>query len=132
MVGSWKKVRDTTQHLSRYSKIITGSRQTEKECTVFLQNSSWHNLNGLLRLSKRYRSMVERTVNNLDETIFNKNVVIELLNNDLNIANPRLTKLWEMILTFGLFDQKYGPNANRNTFPGKIENIQIVDLTKKD
>lgn len=75
--------------------------------------------------------MVERTVNNLDETIFDKKVVTELLDHDLSTACPRLSRLWEMILTFGLFDQKYGPNASRNNFPGKIENIKIMDLTPK-
>jgi len=129
LFGSWKKVQDAIRHLSRYPIIITGSRPPERECTIFLQNSSWHNRNGLLRLSKRYRSMVERTANNLDETFFDKKVIIELLNHELNTARPRLNKLWEMILTFGLFDQKYGPNVNRKTFSGKIENVKIVDLT---
>ncbi len=129
LFGSWKKVRDTIRHLSRYPKIMTGSQQPEKECTIFREDSSWHDRNGLLRLSQKYRSMVERTVNHLDETIFDKDVVIELLNDDLNITRPRLNILWEIILTFGLFDQKYGPNANRNTFSDKIDNIKIVDLT---
>jgi asparagine synthase (glutamine-hydrolysing) len=128
--GSWKKVRDTIRHLSRYPKIITDSRKPEREYTIFREDSSWHDRNGLLRLSQRYRAMVEKTVNHLDETIFDKDVVIELLNDDLNAARPRLNILWEIILTFGLFDQKYGPNANRNTLSGKIGNIKIVDLNQ--
>ena len=126
-----KKVQDTSRYISRNSKNTAGSRQPGKECTIFLENSSWHEMNGLLRFSQRYRSMVERTVNNLDETIFDKKVVTELLDHDLSTACPRLSRLWEMILTFGLFDQKYGPNASRNNFPGKIENIKIMDLTPK-
>jgi len=125
------KVRDTALYLSRFSKITSDSRHLDRDCTIFLENSSWHDMDGLLRLSQRYRSMVERTVNHLDETFFDKKVVIELLNHDLSIPRPRLNRLWEIILTFGLFDQKYGPNANRNNYLGRIENFKIVDLTPK-
>jgi asparagine synthase (glutamine-hydrolysing) len=126
-----KNIQDTTRHLSRFTKPTSGSRLPEGECTIFLENSSWHDMNGLLRFSQKYRSMVERTVNHLDETFFDKKVVIELLNHDLSTANPRLSRLWEMILTFGLFDQKYGPNASRNNYLGRVENFKIVDLTPK-
>jgi asparagine synthase (glutamine-hydrolysing) len=129
LLGSRKKIRDIIQYLSRFSKITSGYRQPNSKCTIFIQNSSWHDMNGLLRLSQKYHSMVERTVNNLDENFFDKDVVIELLNDDLNNACPRLNKLWETILTFGLFDQKYGPNAKRKIIPSKIENINIVDLS---
>jgi hypothetical protein len=124
-------MRDTARCISRLPKITPGPRQSEKDSTIFLENSSWHNMNGLLRFSQKYRSMVESTVNQLDETFFDKKLVTELLNHDLNSANPRLSRLWEMILTFGLFDRKYGPNANRNALPGKMENFKIVDLTSK-
>ncbi len=131
LLGSRRKLRNAIRYISHYSKIVTRSRQSKRDCKIFLENSSWHDMNGLLRLSQKYRSIVEKTVNNLDENFFDKKIIIELLNHDLNTTRPRLSKLWEMILTFGLFDQKYGPNANRNTIPGKIKNINIVDLTPK-
>jgi asparagine synthetase B (glutamine-hydrolysing) len=131
LLGLREKTRDAVRFLSRFSKFTSGSRQPERECIIFLENSSWHDMNGLLRFSQKYRSTIERTVNHLDETFFDKKIIIELLNNDLSINSPRLNKLWEIILTFGLFDQKYGPNANRNTFTGRIDNLKIMDLTPK-
>ena len=131
LLGLRGKTRDAARFMSRLLKFTSGSRQPEKEFSIFLENSSWHDMNGLLRFSQKYRSMVERTVSLLDETFFDKKNITELLNNDLSIDSPRLNKLWEMILTFGLFDQKYGPNTDRNTLHDKIENIEITDLTPK-
>jgi asparagine synthetase B (glutamine-hydrolysing) len=121
------RLRKATRCLSSYFNADQSKNNTE----VFMQNSSWHNMNALLKQSDRYRSMIENTINNLDEEIFDKKVITKLFCHDIGLTCPRLNKLWEIILTFGLFDQKYGPNVNRKTFSGKIENCKILDLTKK-
>jgi len=126
VLGSARKaVRDIARGLSRYSKIIASYRQPY---TIFSQHSSWHNINEMLRSCKRYRSMVESTVEQLDERIFDKNMIVELLHDDLSVAMPRFHKLFEIVLTFGLFDKKWGPSANRNAVSGEIANMKIVDL----
>jgi len=122
------RLRKATRCLSSYFN----TAQSESKTEVFAQNSSWHNMNALLKQSDRYRSIVENTINNLDEEIFDKKVITKFFSHDTDLTCPRLSKLWEIILTFGLFDQKYGPNSNRKTFTGKIENIKILNLTKKD
>jgi hypothetical protein len=72
--------------------------------------------------------MIERTVERLDETIFDKKVVAELLHDDLSATAPRLRKLFEILLTFGLFDDKYGPSRSRNAASGSIADMRLVDL----
>lgn len=129
ILGSVRQsVRNTGKQLARYSKSISRLRQPEQGRKVFSQNSSWHDRDGLLRFSNKYRSMVEKTVNRLDGDIFDRKVIIKLLNNDLNAPAPRLYKLWEIILTFGLFDQKYGPNVDRNADSARAKNVKLVNL----
>ena len=96
-----------------FSRAIARFREPPVGQTIF-RSDSWHDMNGMLRLCERYRSLVERTVAQLDETLFNRDVVTELLRDDLAVRTPRLNKLWEMILTFGLFDAKWGPMSPRS------------------
>lgn len=129
ILGSTRKaVRDIARRLSRHSKIIASYRDALPGCKIFSQNSSWHDMNGMLRLCERYHSMVESTIEQLDGTIFDKSMIIELLRDALSVRAPRLPKLFEIVLTFGLFDKKWGPSASRNAASGEITNMKIVDL----
>ncbi len=123
-----KAVRDAARWLSHYSKTIAGLRQPLPGCKIFVQHDSWHDMDGMLRLCERYRSMVESAIEQLDGTIFDKSMIVELLRDDLSVTAPRLNKLFEIILTFGLFDKKWGPSASRNAVSGEIANMKIVDL----
>lgn len=129
ILGSTRKVtRDAARWLSRYSKSIASYRDALPGCKIFSQHSSWHDMDGMLRLCERYRSMVESTIEQLDETIFDKSMIAELLRDDLSVTAPRLCKLFQIVLTFGLFDKKWGPSASRNAVSGEIANMKIVDL----
>jgi asparagine synthetase B (glutamine-hydrolysing) len=112
-----QSMRNTAKQLARYSRCIASLRPPAAGCTIFCQNSSWHDRDGLLKLSERYRSMVENAVEGLDETIFDKDIMRELLRDDFNASAPRLAKLWEAILTFQLFDNKWGPATKRPESP---------------
>ena len=74
--------------------------------------------------------MVESTVEELDETIFDKSMIVKLLRDDLNATAPRLRSLFEIILTFGLFDKKWGPSTSRSAVHGEIASMKIVDLSQ--
>jgi len=118
--------RNAARRLSRISKTISSYRQLPGS-GIFRQDS-WHDRNATLRLCEKYRSMVESTIEQLDDTIFDKSMVAELFRDDLSAAAPRLFKLFEIVLTFGLFDKKWGPSASRNIVSGEIVNMKIVDL----
>jgi asparagine synthase (glutamine-hydrolysing) len=122
-------VRNTGKILSHYSKSVAKLREPAPGCRIFTQNSSWHDRNGLFKFNEKYRSMIESTVENLDNTIFDKNILKELFQDELNAPSPRLEKLWEIVLSFGLFDQKYGPNVNRQINLSKKMNTNTVDLS---
>ena len=106
-------VRNTSKVLSRYSKNVAKLRQPAAGCKVFTSHSSWHDRDGLLKFSDKYRMMIESTLNQLDDTIFDKKMLLELFENELNVPAPRLCKLWEILLSFGLFNQRYGPGTDR-------------------
>jgi asparagine synthetase B (glutamine-hydrolysing) len=129
VLGSIRKtVRDGARWLSRYSRTVAGYRQPLVGCTIFTHHSSWHDMDGMLRLCRSYRSMVESTIEQLDGTIFDKSMIAELLREDLDVAAPRLKKLFQILVTFGLVDKKWGPRANRNSASGEIGNMKLVDL----
>jgi asparagine synthase (glutamine-hydrolysing) len=114
VLGSMRQfVRTTARGLSRYSIAVDRLRDAPVGSRIFVQHDSWHDMNGMLRLCDRYRSMVETAVERLDGTLFDKDVVSRLLRDDLTARVPRFNKLWEIILTFQLFDAKWGPGANR-------------------
>jgi hypothetical protein len=119
--------RNAARRLSRISKTISSYRQPPSGCKIFTQES-WHDRDGTLRLCERYRSMVEATIEKLDGTIFDKSMIVELFRDDLSVTAPRLHKLFEIILTFGMFDKKWGPHASRNALSGEIQNMRVVDL----
>ena len=124
-----QNVRNTGKILSRYSKNVAKLRHPAAGCKIFSSNSSWHDRDGLLKFSDKYRMMIESTINQIDEAIFDKKMVLELFNNDLNAPAPRLCKLWEILLTFGLFDQKYGPNTDRSVLKKNAKvNCSITKL----
>jgi asparagine synthetase B (glutamine-hydrolysing) len=122
---------DVARWLSRYSRTVAGFRDAPPGCKVFSRHGSWHDMDGMLRLCERYRSLVRSTIEQLDETIFDKSMIIRLFRDDLGAATPRLHKLFEILLTFGLFDQKWGPSANRGATRGGIANMSITDLGSK-
>jgi len=124
--NSRKAVRGAARRLSRYSKTVRSFRHPLSVC---VQYSSWHNINAMLRLCEGYRSMVESTLEELDESVFDKGMLIQLLSEDLNAGTPRLKELFSVVLTFGLFDKKWGPSGSRrNTMFHNITNMKIVDL----
>lgn len=123
-----RATRGTARWLSHYSKTVAGYREPLPGCRVFVQNDSWHDRDGTLRLCQRYRSMVEHTIERLDGTMFDKGTIAMLLRDDLRAPAPRLHKLFEILLTFGLFDEKWGPSAERDRVSGEIAHMSITDL----
>lgn len=126
VLGNTKKVvRNAARWLSHYSKTIESHR---KPLLIFPTHSSWPSMNAMLLLCDKYRSMIENTIEQLDETVFDKNIVRELFRDDLNVKSPRFHKLFEIVLTFGLFDRKWGPSTNRNAVFYEISDMKCVDL----
>jgi len=124
--STWKATRDVARKLSRISKTVSSYRRPPGS-TIFTQGS-WHDRNATLRLCDKYRSMVENAIEQLDDTIFDKSTVTELFRDDINAPAPRLFKLFEIVLTFSLFDQKWGPSATRDIVSAEIADMKIVDF----
>jgi hypothetical protein len=104
--------RKLARRLSASSHALARLR-TSPGTQIFTHGQSWHDINALLKCNDRYRSMVQTTILDLDEAMFAKPMIAHLLADDLNGRSPRFNKLFEMILTFGLFDKKWGPSAPR-------------------
>jgi hypothetical protein len=104
--------RNLARRLSASSRVLARLR-TSPGSQIFTPGQSWHDINALLKHNDRYRSMVQTAIRDLDEDMFAKPMIAHLLSDDLNRQSPRLNKLFEMILTFGLFDKKWGPSAPR-------------------
>jgi asparagine synthetase B (glutamine-hydrolysing) len=122
-------VRNSGKRITYYSKSFNKLRQPASGCRIFKQHDSWHDRNGLFKFNEKYRSMIESAVENLDESIFDKNILKVLFQDELNAPSPRLEKLWEIVLSFGLFDQKYGLNVIRKIKLNEQMKISTVDLT---
>jgi asparagine synthase (glutamine-hydrolysing) len=104
--------RNLARKLSAYSHTLARLRASSGT-QVFEHAQSWHDINALLKCNDRYRSMVRVAIRDLDEDMFAKPMITHLFADDLTGRSPRLNKLFEMILTFGLFDKKWGPSASR-------------------
>lgn len=114
--GGARALAGCSKHAARLRQATPGSR-------IFKQHDSWHDMNGMLRLCDRYRSMVETAVEQLDAALFDTEIVADLLRDDLNAKAPRLNKLWEILLTFQLFDAKWGPATKRAGIPPRQEAV---------
>jgi asparagine synthetase B (glutamine-hydrolysing) len=104
--------RSIARRLAGHSTVLARMRASPGT-QVFMHRQSWHDINALLKYNTRYRSMVQTAIRELDEDMFAKPMIAHLLADDLGGHSPRLHKLFEMILTFALFDRKWGPNASR-------------------
>lgn len=97
---------------------------------VFNKNSSWHNNDGLLHQCPRYRELVKQVVSGLPAEFFDAEAVMRLLENDVQYPRPRFRKLFEAVLTFGLFDRTWGPTADRTVSTPILARMTSHDLTE--
>jgi hypothetical protein len=70
-------------------------------------------MNGALKLSATYRGLVEDVVEHLDPRVFAVPRIRELLADDLRVHPSRLCQLFEILITFGLYDREWGPNGRK-------------------
>ncbi len=68
---------------------------------------SWHDRNIALKVLPEYRELVQSAVERLDPTLFDREAVERLLQDDLRSARPRLNHLFEILVTFDQFDRAW-------------------------
>jgi hypothetical protein len=120
-------VRRSARALASHCRFVNRFREAPPGQRILVQHGISHDMNGVVRLCERYRSMVEAAVERLDATLFDKEVVRRLLRDDLAAKAPRFNMLWEIILTFQLFDERWGPGASRPRGHGLPEQVVRCD-----
>lgn len=98
------------RRLARTSKFVASFRRSVPGRSIFT-TKSWHDRNASLRSCAAYRRLVETVVEGLDPQFFDVATVRALLADDMNAPAPRLNHLFEILITFSLFDRKWGPRS---------------------
>lgn len=102
------------RQLSLISRSVASLRSSPSGTQVY--RSSWmHDVNALLKLSADYRALVEAAIDQLDREMFDTDRLHDLLRDELVAPAPRLRPLWDMVLTIGLFDRKWGPRGTNRS-----------------
>jgi len=96
--------------LSERSRLIRSLRGPKEGERVFTEGQ-FHDMNALLRTNIFYRELVEASIEQLPDGFFDIGMIKKLYLEDLNSSLPRLRVLFEIIITFALFDKKWGPRA---------------------
>lgn len=128
-VGAKRRVRRTAAWFSRFSRTLTNWRTPPVGTGVCRQDCSWHDINALLVFSEKYRSLVTTTLHSLPDAMFDKPMIQRLLDDELSGRLPRFNKLFELILTFGLFDRQWGPGTNRKARGGTTPAMTFTEIS---
>jgi len=115
LCAPWDKwigaIREIAKHIIKPMLTRSHLYRRHSNGSSVITSSSWHDLNAALRRSPAYRTLVQEAIEGLDPAFFDVEVVKELYQSEVNSSAPKLRSLFEMVLTFTLFDKKWGPQA---------------------
>ena len=117
--------RYTLDKLTPFFPALSNVRHHKSGQEVFKMHYSWHDMNALLVKSQLYRQILQESIAQLDQSMFDVKMIESLFTDETKSAAPSLFKLFEIVVTFGVFDKNWSPNGKRESILKKPSDAEI-------